>query len=117
MEKRARCDTAAQGFCKRLPNPLTVGRYHSLIVELDDAEGPLEATAWSPEGEIMALQHRRHNTFGVQFHPESILTEQGHQLLRNFLALIEGRAASPLRRRSAAAEAPAIAFPAQRLIV
>ncbi len=104
------------GILQGLPNPLTVGRYHSLIVELDDAEGPLEATAWSQEGEIMALRHRRHNTFGVQFHPELILTEEGHRLLRNFLGLIEGRAAAPLRRRSVAAEAPAIAFPAARLI-
>ena len=104
------------GILQGLPNPLTVGRYHSLIVELDDAEGPLEATAWSEEGEIMALRHRRHNTFGVQFHPESILTEEGHRLLRNFLGLIEGRAAPPLRRRNAAAKAPAIAFPAERLI-
>jgi anthranilate synthase/aminodeoxychorismate synthase-like glutamine amidotransferase len=82
---------AGAGILAGLPDPLTVGRYHSLIVELHDPEGPLEATAWSPEGEIMALQHRAHKTFGVQFHPESILTERGHQLLRNFLGLIEGR--------------------------
>ncbi|WP_395665456.1 anthranilate synthase component II [Methylocella sp.] len=68
-----------------LPQPLSVGRYHSLIVELDGYETELEATAWSPEGEIMALRHKRHPTFGVQFHPESILTESGHRLLRNFL--------------------------------
>ncbi len=82
---------AGAGILKGLPDPLTAGRYHSLIVELDDFAGPLEATAWSPEGEIMALQHRIHPTFGVQFHPESILTDRGHQLLRNFLGLIEGR--------------------------
>ncbi|MGH6935227.1 MAG: anthranilate synthase component II, partial [Methylocella sp.] len=68
-----------------LPNPVSVGRYHSLIVELDQPGGPLAATAWSIEGEIMALRHRQHLTFGVQFHPESILTEQGHRMLRNFL--------------------------------
>ncbi len=85
------------GILKGLPDPLTVGRYHSLIVRLDDASGPLEATAWSPEGEIMALQHRTHPTFGVQFHPESILTERGHQLLANFLGLIEGRQGRPVR--------------------
>jgi anthranilate synthase/aminodeoxychorismate synthase-like glutamine amidotransferase len=85
------------GILKGLPDPLTVGRYHSLIVRLDDASGPLEATAWSPEGEIMALQHRTHPTFGVQFHPESILTERGHQLLANFLGLIEGRRRGPAR--------------------
>ena len=68
-----------------LPNPLRAGRYHSLIVELGATDGPLVATAWSMEGEIMALEHRQHPTFGVQFHPESVLTEHGHQMLRNFL--------------------------------
>jgi para-aminobenzoate synthetase component 2 len=71
-----------------LPSPLAVGRYHSLIVELEDESGPLEATAWSQENEIMALQHRTHPTFGVQFHPESILTEHGHDLLQNFLSCV-----------------------------
>jgi para-aminobenzoate synthetase component II len=75
----------ASGILQGLPSPLSVGRYHSLIVELDEPEGPLAATAWSEEGEIMALEHRTHPTFGVQFHPESILTEHGHQMLRNFL--------------------------------
>jgi para-aminobenzoate synthetase component 2 len=79
------------GILEGLPDPLNVGRYHSLIVELDEQETPLEATAWSQEDEIMALQHREHPTFGVQFHPESILTEHGHQLLRNFLRFIERR--------------------------
>ncbi|HTV31681.1 MAG TPA: aminodeoxychorismate/anthranilate synthase component II [Methylocella sp.] len=74
-----------------LPSPINVGRYHSLIVELDDETGPLIPVAWSPEGEIMALQHRSHPTFGVQFHPESILTEHGHRMLRNFLGLIKRR--------------------------
>ena len=72
-----------------LPNPLRAGRYHSLIVELDRQEGLLAATAWSEEGEIMALEHRAHPTFGLQFHPESILTEHGHQMLRNFLKYIK----------------------------
>ncbi|WP_036264329.1 anthranilate synthase component II [Methylocapsa aurea] len=78
----------ASGILQGLPNPLSVGRYHSLIVELDEDQRQLAATAWSPEGEIMALQHREHPTFGVQFHPESILTEQGHRLLQNFLGFI-----------------------------
>jgi para-aminobenzoate synthetase component II len=80
-----------------LSDPLIVGRYHSLIVRLDDPHAPLEATAWSAEGEIMALQHRAHPTFGVQFHPESILTERGHQMLRNFLGLIERRQRAEVR--------------------
>ncbi|MCI0467137.1 MAG: aminodeoxychorismate/anthranilate synthase component II [Beijerinckiaceae bacterium] len=81
----------ASRILQGLPNPLRVGRYHSLIVELAGSDGPLAATAWSEEGEIMALEHRAHPTFGVQFHPESILTESGHQMLRNFLGHI-GRA-------------------------
>ncbi len=76
------------GILQGLPSPLNVGRYHSLIVDLEDPNGPLEATAWSKEDEIMALRHREHETFGVQFHPESILTEHGHQMLRNFLGRI-----------------------------
>ncbi|WP_374306841.1 aminodeoxychorismate/anthranilate synthase component II [Methylocella sp.] len=75
---------------KGLPQPLSVGRYHSLIVELEGRGAPLEATAWSPEGEIMALRHASHPTFGVQFHPESILTQDGHRLLRNFLSFRRG---------------------------
>ena len=79
----------ASGILEGLPNPVTVGRYHSLIVELDRPNGPLTPTAWSNEGEIMALQHREHPTFGVQFHPESILTDHGHRMLRNFLGTIK----------------------------
>ena len=79
----------ASSILEGLPSPLSVGRYHSLIVELDAQDGPLEAAAWSSEGEIMALQHRSHPTFGVQFHPESILTDHGHRMLRNFLGYIK----------------------------
>jgi para-aminobenzoate synthetase component 2 len=76
-----------RGLFDGLPNPLSVGRYHSLIVEFDEGyRGPLMVTGWSEEGEAMALAHRSHPTFGVQFHPESILTEGGHRLLQNFLA-------------------------------
>ena len=73
-----------------LPDPLMVGRYHSLIVE--DAMLPdcLTVTARSEEGEIMALAHRAWPVRGVQFHPESILTEHGYALLGNFLALVDG---------------------------
>lgn len=77
-------DHDGSGIFTGLPRPLTVGRYHSLVVTLSGAE-PLTVTARSPAGEIMALRHRDHPTFGVQFHPESVLTEAGHDLLRNFL--------------------------------
>lgn len=72
------------GLFAQLPRPFIAGRYHSLIVELGE-EGPLEVTARSGDGEIMALAHRHHPTFGVQFHPESILTPQGHDIIRAFL--------------------------------
>ncbi len=68
-----------------LPAPLRVARYHSLIVEDEDLPQELEVTARSPEGEIMGLAHRHHPVHGVQFHPEAVLTERGHDLLRNFL--------------------------------
>jgi para-aminobenzoate synthetase component 2 len=84
------------GLFEGLPSPLTVGRYHSLIVE-DLAGTPLLPTATSREGEIMALAHRRHPTFGVQFHPESIMTEHGSDLFANFLAIASGR--QPARSR------------------
>ena len=72
----------------RLPTPLAVGRYHSLIVEpTAELDGALAVDALSPEGEIMALSHRTQPTYGVQFHPESILTEGGLALFENFLAL------------------------------
>lgn len=71
-----------------LPRPLTVARYHSLIVERAPAlEAAASIDAVSEEGEIMALTHRSHPTYGVQFHPESILTEKGHALFGNFLRL------------------------------
>ncbi|WP_445219821.1 anthranilate synthase component II [Bradyrhizobium sp. Pa8] len=76
------------GLFEGLPSPLCVGRYHSLVVEINQSHAPhLMVTARSDEGEIMALAHRDQPTFGVQFHPESILTQQGDALLRNFLRL------------------------------
>lgn len=74
-----------QGVLKGLPDGFNAGRYHSLIVELQDEEGPLAVTARAENGEIMGLQHRDHPTFGVQFHPESVLTEHGYDIMRNFL--------------------------------
>lgn len=73
-----------QGIFAGLPNPFTATRYHSLIVE-EPLPAELEATAFTPEGELMGLRHRTRPIFGVQFHPESILTEHGHDMLRNFL--------------------------------
>jgi anthranilate synthase/aminodeoxychorismate synthase-like glutamine amidotransferase len=75
-----------KGIFKGIPSPMTATRYHSLIVE-EPLPEVLEATAWTAEGELMALQHRQHPTFGVQFHPESILSEHGHAMLQNFLEM------------------------------
>lgn len=72
-----------------LPPKMCVGRYHSLIVNEEAFPSCLRITARSMEGEIMALQHRDYPVFGVQFHPESILTEGGHALLRNFLCVLK----------------------------
>lgn len=73
------------GVFAGLPNPLTATRYHSLIVDAATVSDELEVTARSSEGLIMGLRHRELGLEGVQFHPESILTEAGHQLLENFL--------------------------------
>lgn len=77
------------GLFAGLPQPLAVGRYHSLIVASPPPDAPLSVDARSPEGEVMALSHESHPTFGVQFHPESILSEHGHDLLANFLAMAQ----------------------------
>jgi anthranilate synthase component 2 len=76
-----------QGVFHGLPNPLTVTRYHSLAIRRDTLPACLEVTAWTDDGEIMGVRHRELAVEGVQFHPESILTERGHDLLRNFLQL------------------------------
>lgn len=75
---------------KGLADPFTATRYHSLVLERDTLPSCLRVTAWtgtSSAGEIMGIRHTEHPLFGVQFHPESILTEYGHELLRNFLEL------------------------------
>ena len=72
-----------------LPNPFDATRYHSLIVARDGLPDVLDVTAQSPDGLIMGLQHRSHPIYGVQFHPESILTAAGPALLRNFLTLAQ----------------------------
>lgn len=68
-----------------LPSPFTATRYHSLIVERESLPDCLEITAETSEGEIMGLRHKQYDVEGVQFHPESIITDHGHQILRNFL--------------------------------
>lgn len=70
---------------KSIPNPFEATRYHSLIVEKKTLPETLEITAWTKEGEIMGLKHKAHPVWGVQFHPESILTKAGMEILRNFL--------------------------------
>ena len=74
-----------KGVFAGLKNPFTATRYHSLAVREQDLPADLEMTAWTEDGEIMGVQHRSRPVFGVQFHPESIATECGHELLANFL--------------------------------
>jgi len=73
------------GVFKDLPNPYTATRYHSLVIERETLPDCLEITAWTEDGEIMGVRHKTLQVEGVQFHPESILTEHGHDLLNNFL--------------------------------
>jgi anthranilate synthase component 2 len=68
--------------------PFEAGRYHSLVVERDDLPSALELTAWTEDGLVMGAQHRSLPRFGVQFHPESILTPEGPRIVENFLGLI-----------------------------
>lgn len=75
------------GVFAGLPDPLTATRYHSLVVARESVPDCLEITAETDDGIVMGLRHREHPIEGVQFHPEAILTEGGHDLLRNFLAL------------------------------
>ena len=74
-----------KGVFKDLPNPYTATRYHSLVIERETIPDCLEITAWTDDGEIMGVKHKTLAAEGVQFHPESILTEHGHDLLNNFL--------------------------------
>jgi anthranilate synthase component 2 len=73
------------GVFKNLPNPFTVIRYHSLAIERSSLPECLEVTAWTDDGEIMGVRHKQFDIEGVQFHPESILSEHGHALLKNFI--------------------------------
>ena len=77
--------TTQQGVFAGLPAQFTVNRYHSLAIERSSCPAELELTAWTDDGEIMGVRHRSLPVQGLQFHPESILTEHGHAMLRNFL--------------------------------
>jgi anthranilate synthase component 2 len=74
------------GVFRDLPNPFTATRYHSLVIERESLPEGLEITAWTEDGEIMGVRHKTLPVEGLQFHPESILTEYGHRLLENFLS-------------------------------
>ncbi|WP_199739693.1 aminodeoxychorismate/anthranilate synthase component II [Comamonas sp. BIGb0124] len=77
--------TTQQGVFAGLPRQFTVNRYHSLSIARESLPDVLEVTAWTDDGEIMGVRHKTLDIEGVQFHPESILTEHGHDMLRNFL--------------------------------
>ncbi len=76
-----------KGIFKDIPSPFSATRYHSLIVLEDDFPSSLKIIAWTKENEIMGIQHRKFSIYGVQFHPESILTTQGKKILKNFLEM------------------------------
>jgi len=88
--KTSRIQHNGRGIFSGLPNPFTATRYHSLVADRDTFPDCLRVTAWTSDAaggidEIMGLEHKEYAVYGVQFHPESILTEHGHALLRNFL--------------------------------
>lgn len=79
-----------EGIFEGLKNPFTAVRYHSLVIDRATLPPFLKVTAWSEDGEIMGIQHVEYPLFGVQFHPESILSEEGMSLLQNFLKIAKG---------------------------
>ncbi len=78
-----------QGVLAGLPNPFPAIRYHSLVVQREELPDCLEITAWTDDGTIMGLRHRQYPVEGIQFHPESFMTEAGKDLLKNFLNMVE----------------------------
>ena len=84
--KTSLISTTGEGVFAGLPEQFTVNRYHSLAIERASCPPVLRVTAWTEDGEIMGVRHTSQDIEGVQFHPESILSEHGHALLRNFLA-------------------------------
>jgi len=83
-----------RGVFVSLPSPLTATRYHSLIVKRDTIPDELEITAWTDQNEVMGIRHRKLPIEGVQFHPESFLTEHGHELIRNWLSSLPATVSS-----------------------
>jgi anthranilate synthase component 2 len=87
--KVSRISHNARGLFRGLNGPFSATRYHSLVIERSTAPADLDVSAESDDGLIMGVQHRDRPTFGVQFHPESIASEHGRQILRNFLDLAD----------------------------
>ncbi|MBP9866075.1 MAG: aminodeoxychorismate/anthranilate synthase component II [Candidatus Omnitrophica bacterium] len=80
-----------QAIFKNIPNPFAATRYHSLLIEKKSIPSDLITSAWTKEGEIMGVRHKHHPTWGVQFHPESIMTQAGKEMLANFLRLSKAK--------------------------
>jgi anthranilate synthase component 2 len=101
--KLSKVHHTGKGIFADLPQDFSATRYHSLVVERCSLPEALEITAETTDGVIMGLQHKRYPVYGVQFHPESIASEQGHQLLANFLDLarVERRARGSAYREAA----------------
>ena len=95
--KRTPVEHTGVGVFEGLPSPLEAGRYHSLAIARETMPDVLEVTAWSPDGLVMGVRHREHPVEGIQFHPESILTDDGAMMLSNWLARV------PVRERAPAA--------------
>jgi para-aminobenzoate synthetase component 2 len=89
--KTSRIYHDGQSIYEGLPNPFEATRYHSLIVDTGSLPDCLEISAWTKQGEIMGLRHRKYRVEGVQFHPESILTDSGNQMIANFVNLSKRR--------------------------
>ena len=95
--KRTPVEHTGVGVFEGLPSPLEAGRYHSLAIARETMPDVLEVTAWSPDGLVMGVRHREYPVEGIQFHPESILTDDGAMMLSNWLAAV------PVRERAPAA--------------